>query len=226
MAASISIREGKRLQTRRAVLDAAERLLQADPSAAFGMRELAAEAGLSFATPFNQFGSKGAIMQALSARRIERMTAIFESAVPVADTVDRVFAAVTVAVTVMLETSTANRALVGSLSAPSAVPGAVNEHSTSLWSKAVGEGDGLDLPHGLPTLRMLSHQLAIVFRGCLSFWAAGEIKDDDLLANTRAAAAMAMLALSTGTRRNDLFLEIIAERAHSHSAPQARSAPI
>ena len=48
------------------MLDAAERLLR-DGNAEFSMRDLAAEAGVSFATPFNQFGSKPAIMQALSA---------------------------------------------------------------------------------------------------------------------------------------------------------------
>ena len=47
--------------TKDRVLDAAKRLL-AGGSAAFSMRELAEEAGVSFATPFNQFGSKAAIM--------------------------------------------------------------------------------------------------------------------------------------------------------------------
>ncbi len=50
--------------TRERVLDAAERLL-ANGSAAFSMRELAEEAEVSFATPFNQLGSKAAIMLAL-----------------------------------------------------------------------------------------------------------------------------------------------------------------
>ena len=46
---------------RERVLDAAERLL-ARGGAGFSMRDLAEEAGVSFATPFNQFGAKGAIM--------------------------------------------------------------------------------------------------------------------------------------------------------------------
>ena len=44
--------------TRERVLAAAERLL-ADNRHEFSMRELAADAGVSFATPFNLFGSKG-----------------------------------------------------------------------------------------------------------------------------------------------------------------------
>ena len=58
--------------TRERVLDAAERLL-AHGKASFSMRELAEEADLSFATPFNQFGNKGAIILALSSRRIALM---------------------------------------------------------------------------------------------------------------------------------------------------------
>jgi AcrR family transcriptional regulator len=208
MGVALSGREEKRLQTRAVVLDAAERLLQADPSAAFGMRDLAAEAGLSFATPFNQFGSKGAILQALSARCITRMIATFEAAPSAGDTVDRVLTAVDIATAVMLDRSAVNRALVGSLSAPSGEPGAVNAHSTVLWSRAVGAGDGLDLI-GSPALDALAHQLAITFRGCLSFWAAGEIRDNDLLASTRSAATIAMLGFTSGPRRDELCRTVL-----------------
>ena len=47
--------------TRTRVLAAAEHLLDAGRSG-FSMRELAKVAGVSFAKPFNLFGSKGAIM--------------------------------------------------------------------------------------------------------------------------------------------------------------------
>src|ERR1700760_4607004 len=86
--------------TRNRVLDAAERLLM-QGSAAFSMRELAEEAGMSFATPFNQFGSK-AIMLALSARRIDTMHhQLAEAALP-HTALGRVLVAVDIAATVML----------------------------------------------------------------------------------------------------------------------------
>jgi AcrR family transcriptional regulator len=66
---------------RQRVLDAAETLLR-QGKAEFSMRDLAAEAQVSFATPFNHFGSKAAIMQALSARRIEEMGARYRAASP------------------------------------------------------------------------------------------------------------------------------------------------
>src|ERR1700761_4221215 len=109
---------GLKLTARERVLDAAERLL-VQGSAAFSMRELADEAEMSFATPFNHFGSKAAIMLALSARRIARMQELLAEARLPKSAVARVFAAVDIAASVMLASPDANRAVMGAISAPS-----------------------------------------------------------------------------------------------------------
>ncbi len=61
-------------------------------SASFSMqRAMRRRAGVGFATPLiNHFGSKNAIMQALSARVIERMAERFRSLSPAGDAIDRV----------------------------------------------------------------------------------------------------------------------------------------
>src|SRR4051812_37568164 len=97
---------------RQRVIDAAERLLRGG-KADFSMRDLAAEAEVSFATPFNQFGSKAAIMHALSGRRIDVMEARFLAALPAGDAAHRVLLAVDVAAAVMLEEPGVNRAVMG-----------------------------------------------------------------------------------------------------------------
>lgn len=89
------------VHTRGRVLAAAERLLGTGRPE-FSMRELAAEAGVSFATPFNQFGSKAAIMHALSAERITAMHERFTALAPSGGAPSRVLAAVAIATTVML----------------------------------------------------------------------------------------------------------------------------
>src|SRR6186713_2886277 len=121
--------------TRARVLAAAERLLDTD-RAAFSMRDLAAEAGVSFATPFNHFGSKGAIFQALSAERIETMQTRFAAVGSAGDAPSRVLAAVGVATTVMLEKPAVNRAVMAGLGAPIDKPGSVWTQSRALWSGA------------------------------------------------------------------------------------------
>lgn len=164
---------------RQRVLDAAERLLR-DGKAEFSMRELASEAGVSFATPFNQFGSKPAIMHALSGRRIDSMMTRFDATQPPFDAADRVALAIDIAVAVMLDEPVVNRAVMAWIGAGSAASGEVRSNSTALWAHALGDGTGLSSLRRDEAYRVLPAQLALAFRGALSFWTAGELADEEL----------------------------------------------
>ena len=164
---------------RQRVLDAAERLL-GEGERDFSMRDLAAEAGVSFATPFNQFGSKAAIMYALSERRIAAMTARYASITATGDAVQRVACAVESAATTMLEKPVVNRVVMGWISTSNPEPGEVLQRSKELWARALGEGDGLRVDLRERARGTLPQQLAFGFRGVLSFWTAGEISDASL----------------------------------------------
>ena len=172
---------------RQRVMDAAERLLRRG-KADFSMRDLAAEAGVSFATPFNQFGSKAAIMHALSGRRIDTMAQRFAKMSPPADAAGRVLLAIDTAVEVMLEEPEINRAVMGWIGTAGPSPGKVLAHSTTLWSLALGAGDGLIAAGRDRALRCLPEQFAFAFRGVLSFWTAGELSDEALASNAREIA--------------------------------------
>lgn len=171
---------------RNRVIDAAERLLR-DGKAEFSMRDLATEAGVSFATPFNQFGSKAAIMHALSARRIATATQRFADKPRLDDAGRRVLLAVATVVELMLEEPRVNRAVMGWLGTPGPTHGEVLAQSTALWTLAIGAGEGLIDGH--PTLPALARHLAFGFRGVLSFWTAGELPDEELAANARDVAS-------------------------------------
>lgn len=165
---------------RQRVLAAAERLLR-DGKAEFSMRDLASAAAVSFATPFNQFGSKPAIMHALSARRIEAMMKRFsETPQPPPQAADRVALAVDIAVAVMLDEPIVNRAVMAWIGASSAASGEVRSNSTALWAHALGDGTGLSSLRRDEACRLLPGQLALAFRGALSFWTAGELADEEL----------------------------------------------
>jgi AcrR family transcriptional regulator len=169
---------------RQRVLDGAERLLRRG-DAEFSMRDLATEAGVSFATPFNHFGNKAAIMQALSGRRIDAMLARFTAMSARRDRTDRVLMAVDVAVAVMLEEPLVNRSVMSWIGTAGPEPGNVLAHSIALWSLALGSDDGSSPKASVS----LSRQLAFAFRGVLSFWTAGEVADDALSAHARQIAA-------------------------------------
>jgi AcrR family transcriptional regulator len=174
------------------ILDAAEQLLRKGKPE-FSMRELAAQARVSFATPFNHFGGKTAVMHALSARRIEAMTKRFEAAGKPETAPARVLLAVDIAVAVMLKTPAVNRAVMAALGSPSTTPGAVHAMSAKLWSTALGQGEGLTPSTRSIALKTLPLQLAITFRGTLSFWTAGEFPNAHLAKTARTAAAAVML---------------------------------
>lgn len=194
----------RKLPVRERVLDAAERLL-AQGSATFSMRELADEAEVSFATPFNQFGSKGSIMLALSARRIALMRERLAQATLPETAVARVLIAVDIARAVMLGAPAVNRAVMGAISAPSDEPGNVLSHSSLLWTEALGAGTGLAAGTRALALAVLPDQLAFAFRGVLSFWTAGELTDALLSQRARAAAATVLLAFVERQDRAQLF---------------------
>ena len=172
---------------RQRVLDAAETLLR-EGRAEFSMRELAATAEVSFATPFNQFGTKAAIMQALSRRRIERMSERFADAPQIANATDRIVLAVEIATQVMLTEPVVNRAVMGSIGAAGSPPGDTLALSTALWAAALGKAEGLVSARKAEALAELPGLLAFAFRGVLSFWTAGELDDDALVENARHAA--------------------------------------
>ena len=193
------------------VIAAAERLLR-QGGAGFSMRELAAEAGVSFATPFNQFGSKVAIMHALSAQRIAAMAEAFERAAPAGDAADRVRVAVDIAAAEMLAEPEVNRAVIGTLGAPGGAPGQAHAQSRALWARALGRCDGLR-PDLVDLARStLPDQFAVAFRGVLSFWTAGEIPDAGLAPRARAAAAAALLGFVDEPRREAVLADLRAVR--------------
>ncbi len=173
---------------RLAVVEAAERLLRQERPE-FSMRDLATEAGVSFATPFNRFGSKAAIMRALSEQRIDAMAARFRATPPPGDAVARVLAATEIATAVMLEEPAVNRAVMGWLGAPG--PGGVWTHSAAFWRLALADADGLRSPE--QAMRELPPLLAFGFRGVLSFWTAGDLADAELEHHAR-DVARALLA--------------------------------
>ncbi|AQS87926.1 short chain dehydrogenase [Neoasaia chiangmaiensis NBRC 101099] len=207
-----SISAHGRVATRDRILDAAEQLLRSGETADFSMRDLAGAAGVSFATPFNYFGSKAAIMQALSARRIgemeRRCAAMTMPGDAVGDAAACVLSAVGVAVAVLLEEPVVNRHVIGSLGGPQVEVGHVAERSRALWAAALGDFDGVRPALMAVARAHLPDYLALGFRGCISFWVAGEIGDADLPGRARAMAAAVLLGFVRDEGRAGLLTAI------------------
>ena len=226
-----SLRERNKQLARDVVLDAAERLLRKGELGEFSMRALAAEAQVGFATPFNHFGSKNAIMQALSARLVGRMLARFNETTPPSDAFGRVLAMGAISTGLLLDQPEIYRAVVASVGAVQPTPSAVRSDSESLWARAVGDAEGI-----VPELRafaqtQLPEQIAYLFRGCLSFWIAGELLDDALNSAFAGGVATLMLGLVEPARRPALLQNLAGQNlagqslAGQHRVSQAGQAP-
>ena len=160
---------------------------------------------MGFATPFNHFGSKNAIMQALSTRLIEQMAASFERVAPAGDAIDRVKAMGRIAVALLLEQPDVYKAVVGSLGVVGPAPTEVMGQSRALWSLALGDLDGLAEDVAETARRVLAEQLAFGFRGCLSFWIAGEVANDALDEVVAINLSTTLLGFAAADRRQYLM---------------------
>jgi AcrR family transcriptional regulator len=208
-----ALRERNKLVARDMVLDAAERLLRRSETAEFSMRALAAEAGVGFATPFNHFGNKNAIMQALSSRLMERMAAAYSDETPAGDAIDRVLVMGRTCVRWLLEQPEVCKAMFGSLGAAGPVPGTTRRQSVALWSLALGDFVGIVADVSGTAMAVLPDQLALAFRGCLSFWIAGELKDQYLVGAVEASLSTLLLGFADPGRRPYLVMRIRANAA-------------
>ena len=93
----------------------------------------------------------------------------------------------------MLAAPAVNRAVMGAISAPSEASGDVLSRSGALWAEALGTGEALAPGTRSLALASLPDQLAIAFRGVLSFWTAGELTDRLLSRRACVAAATVLL---------------------------------
>ncbi len=76
--ASSAAHEKGKAKRRRAILDAAHDIILRSGEAGMTMREMAAQAGVSPATPYNLFGSKQAILQAIYDEDYDNFSSYFE----------------------------------------------------------------------------------------------------------------------------------------------------
>ena len=119
--------------------------------------------------------------------------------------VKRVLAAVDIAASVMLAAPAVNRAVMAAISAPSDAPGDVSSRSRALWADALGTGIGLVATTRALAMSTLPDQLAVAFRGVLSFWTAGEVSDGSLAARARSGAAAILLGFVDRADRAELL---------------------
>ena len=174
----LSLREKNKLIIKEKILNAAEMLLRENENIDFSMRELAKKAEVSFATPFNYFGDKNSILQELSSRLINEMKNCFNKKDKHNDSISNLIAMGEIAIEVLLKNPILNKFIIGSLNIPRKESLNIKEDSEHLWKAALENTD--ELKGGDRLKKELSSQIALCFRGNITFWCTGDIKDEEL----------------------------------------------
>lgn len=183
-------REAGKAERRRRIILAARDLIRETGDAGLSMRALADRAGVSLATPYNLFGSKRAIILGVL-QDIREYSARFAQ-LPRSDPLDRIFAAVDLAVSYYVEDPQFYRILWAAIFDTSdEVRGQVlNPQREAFWRSLIEAAATANLlREGVDTL-LLQHQLDFVFRAAMLDWVVDDTRSEQLAATIKLGFAL------------------------------------
>ncbi len=166
------------VRRRRAILDAARRLLHDHPASELSVAEVAAAAGVSKATAYNLVGPLDRLLTALVDDAVAEAERRFDDHPPTAD-VDGCLAVLAAGVDVVLGDPVANRRILGALGGlgPGDWMGVGMAGMLGRWADAATAAGTLDARRSAGTTVDL---LVFGYRGVLISWVYGHVADDDL----------------------------------------------
>jgi AcrR family transcriptional regulator len=191
------MREQKKEERRRAILQAAGTLIRETSSTDFSMRELARRAGFSLATTYNLIGSKATVLYALLNQCMDSVDLARLSSLKHGDPIEHVFQASDAAVTIYTSDPDFYRPLLRFLLG---VPDSVNrplfmDRAFRYWWAAVQTLAQRGSFQGMFAPQALARDLQIFFAGTIDFWVHNELDSEQFKAQIRMGVAMRLLAL-------------------------------
>ena len=165
---------------REQVLAAAEAFIRRDGSVDFSMKDLANDAKVSFATPFNLFGKKEDILAALFNKRVSEQAAINSKRASNGDGLEHLMRIALDSCNAYLSDAELFRPLAQSFRmqrTPQLV--AVSQSAQAIWKEALERCQEDKLISEELDLSQLARRLHISFRVAFGMWASNEIKDSE-----------------------------------------------
>lgn len=214
-------REEAKAERRQRIIRAARELIRETGDGGLSMRALAARAGVSLATPYNLFGSKGAILLAVleDIKGFGQRFAGYDAAMPL----DRILKAAALAVSYYERDPDFYRALWSSvLEATAAEERSMifNPKRKAFWIGLLDDAaaDGWILPE-IDTETLLLN-LDFTFRSVMLHWINGEISLDALQPGVGYGYALALRGAATAKGQ-----DVLLERVLTFQTGLARAAP-
>ena len=206
---TLTRREAGEAERRRQIIQAARDLIRETGNAGLSMRALAARAGVSLATPYNLFGSKRAIVVAVL-QDIREYQERF-STLRVADPVERIFAALDMAIEFYVGDPAFYRTVWSAvLDVSDGVRGEIlNPKRDAFWRGLVEEAAraGAIIDDVDPAL--LLRQLEAILRSVMFDWVVGEIGPARLGAMARHGYALILLGAAAPEWRGPLKARVL-----------------
>jgi len=202
----MGLRERHKLERRERILAAAQELIRSTGSVGLSMRALAERADVSLATPYNLFGSKGAVLAELGLavlKRLERGMDELRSHDPIEDLLH----IAELGANTYASDPRFYRALMKVLtgSARGLHDDAVTGGSVRLWQRPVDAAIEAGLLRADADSEFVARDLVITFLGVLDLWVRGVMDGDAMRAHILYAFTLALLGLSTDASRPKLL---------------------
>lgn len=205
---AVSAKETGKAARREAIVNAAERLIRDSGGTDFSMLDLARQAGVSPATPYNLFGTKSGIFYALLNRSADRMFAVTAGAPPASSPEAGTLAAADTLAHILTSDPVFYRPLYGFLMGvpdPEWRPPFI-ERARAFWLSAFPAG--AERPLGLDRT-LLAQLLVTQALGCIEMWVHREIEEGALACELKRSVAAVLLGLRNKTDASPLLRKIL-----------------
>jgi AcrR family transcriptional regulator len=202
----MGLREKHKLERRERILATAQELIRSTGSVGLSMRALARQAEVSLATPYNLFGSKGAVLGELGLavlKKLEREMDAIRSRDPIED----VLHIAELGANTYASDPRFYRVLMGVLtqSARGLHDDAITGGSMRLWQRPVEAAIEAGLLREDVDSEFFARDLVITFLGVLDLWVRGVLDGEAMRVQILYAFTLALLGVSTDASRPKLL---------------------
>lgn len=220
----------KQMRERRArILAAAQQLLRVTGGTGLSMRALADKAEVSLATPYNLFGSKGAVLLALQLSALEKLEQAMDE-LSTRDPIEQVLEVAELGARIYTGDPSFWRPL---MQAHWLAKGAINDSPlhpriVALWHRSLEAGVRAGRLVAEANPEFVARHLVICFYGVLVLWVQGNLDGDGFRANVLYGFALAMLGVASPAARAKLMkrlLELQRELPQSDGKPNPAPRP-
>jgi AcrR family transcriptional regulator len=211
------LRDRQMRERRARILEAAQQLIRVTGGTGLSMRALADKAEVSLATPYNLFGSKGAVLLALQLSALEKLERAMDE-LSTRDPIEQVLEVAELGARIYTGDPSFWRPL---MQAHWLAKGAINDSPlhpriVALWHRSLQAGVKAGRLIAEANPEFVARHLVICFYGVLVLWVQGNLDGDGFRAQVLFGFALAMLGVASPAARAKLMKRLLELQRELH----------